>query len=73
MKYNDCNLRISNDYKQLGVLFCNTGSFNKNTEYAFSKGRSAIGATWQILSMGKNKSFDAAKKLFDSIVASTVL
>ena len=73
VKFKNIPLKVVKSYTYLGIIFLSTGSFKPALDHALSKGKSAIGAIWQILAISKNTSWDAASKLFEATVASTVL
>ena len=68
VKFNNIPLKVVKSY-----TFSSMGSFKPTLDHALSKGKSAIGAIWQILAIGKNTSWDTASNLFEVTVAINVL
>ena len=73
IKYQGNPLKVVKRYTYLGVVFSSSGSFKIATNSAITKGQSALGVIWQILSSRNNSSWWAAKTLFNSVVTSTIL
>jgi endonuclease/exonuclease/phosphatase family metal-dependent hydrolase len=71
--YNKEPLEIVKEYLYLGVLFSNSCLFRAAAERSKRNGMKALGALWNIFYKGKVTNWDAHRKLFDSIVTSTVL
>lgn len=72
-KYGREPLRTVKRYTYLGITFSSSGTFNFELDRALSKGKSALGTIWHVLCNGNTLNWDAARKLFDSVVCSTVL
>lgn len=73
IKFKGQPLEIVREYNYLGVVSSSNGSFKKTLDHALTKGKCALGAIWQVLTAGRNNSWDAARTLFESTVASTTL
>jgi hypothetical protein len=55
------------------IIFSNSCVFWKAAEHAKLKGMKALGSLWNLFTNGKINNWDTHRKLFDSIVTSTVL
>lgn len=73
IKYNGLSLEFVRDYTYLGVVFSASGLFKLTLEKSLLKGKSALGAIWQILTAGRINNWTATLRLYSTMVASTVL
>lgn len=73
LKFNDVVLKYVGKYTYLGVVFSQSGSFKYTLENALTKGKSALSAIWHTSRVGNHINWDAARKLFEATVLSTVL
>jgi hypothetical protein len=71
--YGEKEIEIVNEYLYLGVLFSSSCTFRKAAEAAKLKGMKALGSLWPLFYRGKISSWEVHRKLFDSMVSSTVL
>lgn len=66
-------MKVVKNYTYLGVLFSSSGFFGPVVEKCLEKVKQALVVIWQILIAGRNNDWNAAVRLFDATVKSTVL
>jgi hypothetical protein len=72
-KYGEENIEIVKEYQYLGVIFSNSCLFRKAAEHAKRKGLQAVGSMWKLICQEKVNSWEIQKRLFNSLVSSTLL